>query len=33
MNDIMNSMKENSLERFLIITDQEMQTGATQAGG
>jgi biopolymer transport protein ExbD len=34
MNDIMNSMKENSLERFLIITDQEMQASTgPKAGG
>lgn len=33
MNDIMNSMKENHLTRFLIITDQERELPASGAGG
>lgn len=33
MNDIMNSMKENHLTRFLIITDQERELASSGAGG
>ncbi|MEP0827791.1 MAG: biopolymer transporter ExbD [bacterium] len=33
MNDIMNSMKENHLTRFLIITDQERDLATSGAGG